>query len=888
MGCRSKQWIESSKGSPVVVRRGVVGAVLLVSALAWSVGPAAPSVEAAPVPPTSLSTSGDYATDTFSDPWDFSNDADVPPQMLVGTENSYGITRNGDNTLTVDSRNGSMVKLVRTWGLVLPWGRDALAHPVDANTYQRISFSMYVGTDLEMGVRFVTPDGVQGLVPFYPTAGWHQYTIDLKAQAGTIAGNPAPWSGPISRVDLVRYGDHGQGNVRTPITLDWVRLHRADAPASPPANVPIPKVITPNEEGGADYATVNGNPWDFAGPDDVASMGDITNVGFNGSDMTGVTYANDSFVELPLRGETNPDRYHRATVDVCFGGEMSLEDRAGGGMNARFAWLAEGAPRWSETQDIVVEPGCNRMTFDLATNPAVAVNDEHTVYKSGWRGQRFHHIRFDLNEDRGYRDFVLREIKLADDAAFSTSYPITFSDVAGSSGATADIFVSTTRGDFQGTRIARNVAVGPGVNTFTWNGTNEAGQAMPNATYWVYIVMRNGSGVGTATSTGPLRLERPVPPTPSYFVPLTPARLLDTRTGEGGNITPLGQQVFTELDVTGVGGVPETGVTAVVMNVTVDGPTESGYLTAWPSGEPRPIVSNLNFVAGQTVPNLVTVKVGANGRVNLFNSTGASSVVADVVGYYASQAPTSGGRFTPLTPARVLDTRDGVGRGGVVGPVGAGQSIDVDVTGLAGVPASGVSAVALNVTVDQPTSAGFITTWPTGVARPNASTHNFTPGVTVANLVLAKVGSGGMVSMFNSGGSTHLVADVIGYYSATGGAFVPVTPERLVDTREGNGGVFGQLGQAGTVSVTLADGSPVPGSAKAVVVNVTAANSSIPSYVTTWPTGEQRPTASTMNPRPGVPVPNQAYLKLGNGGQLDVFNASGSTDVIIDVFGYIV
>ena len=405
--------------------------------------------------------------------------------------------------------------------------------------------------------------------------------------------------------------------------------------------------------------------------------------------MTGTTYANDSFVELPLRTETNPDRYHRATVDVCYGGQMSLTDAAGGGMNARLAWLAQGGPRWSETQDIVIYPGCNRMTFDLATDPAVAVNDENTVYKSGWRGQRFEQMRFDLNEDRGYRNFALREIKLADDAAFSTSYPITFHDNAGTGGTTADIYVSTTQGDFQGTRIAHGLAVAGGVNTFTWNGNNEAGQQMPNATYWVYIVMRNGSGVGTATASGPLRLERPVPLTPSYFVPLTPARLLDTRTGEGGNITPLGQQVFTELDVTGVGGVPETGVTAVVMNVTVDGPTDAGFLTAWPSGEARPTVSNLNFVPGQTVPNLVTVKVGANGRVNLFNSTGATSVVADVVGYYTSQAPSSGGRFTPLTPSRVLDTRDGTGRGGAVGPVGAGQSIDVDVTGLAGVPAIG-------------------------------------------------------------------------------------------------------------------------------------------------------------------------------------------------------
>ncbi|TPW13880.1 MAG: polysaccharide deacetylase [Acidimicrobiaceae bacterium] len=301
----------------------------------------------------------------------------------------------------------------------------------------------------------------------------------------------------------------------------------------------------------------------------------------------------------------------------------------------------------------------------------------------------------------------------------------------------------------------------------------------------------------------------------------------------------------------------------------------------------RPDASNLNFVAGQTVPNLITVKTGANGKVNVFNSTGAANVIADVVGYYTSVAPPGGGRFTPLTPDRVLDTRTGIGRGGVAGAVDPGQSIDLQVTGVGGVPVSGINAVALNVTVDQPSASGFVTTWPTGEPRPNASTHNFVPNLTAANLVLAKVGANGKVSLFNSSGATHLIADVVGYFSASGGAFVPVTPERLLDTRDGTGGVLGALGPTVNVGASLADGTPVPSSATAVIVNITAVNSTLPSYVTAWPAGLTRPTASIMNPRPGVPVPNQAYLKLGPGGMLDVFNFTGSTDVVIDVFGYI-
>ena len=127
---------------------------------------------------------------------------------------------------------------------------------------------------------------------------------------------------------------------------------------------------------------------------------------------------------------------------------------------------------------------------------------------------------------------------------------------------------------------------------------------------------------------------------------------------------------------------------------------------------------------------------------------------------------------------------------GAIGPVGPGQSINVQVTGLADVPASGVSGVALNVTADSPTAEGYLTVWPTGEGQPGASSHNFVPGLTVANLVLAKVGAGGQVSIFNSAGTTHVVADVVGYFSAGGGRFVPVSPQRIVDSRFGIGGGF--------------------------------------------------------------------------------------------------
>ena len=856
----------------------VAGLVVPVVAITGNAA-AHPTVNAGPTlgpPSAALSTSGDYATDVLGDPWDFSNDEDVPPILVIGSDNSFGIARLPNNVLSIDGRNGSTIKLVRTWGQTFPWGRDGLVKPIDAAIYNHLSVSVYVDQVRDVGVRYVTESGQSTLQFKYQVpAGWNQLDFDLTQPDPRFGASL--WSGKIIRLELAAGGSYS-GADRFTMQLDWARLHRADAPIAPPTAPVVVKVLSPSEEGGADYATVSGNAWDFTGPDDVASSGDLLVRDFAGGNLNGTTIRNDPFVELPLRTPLITDRYHRATFEVCYGGGFGLANAPGGGMVARVAWYDDGGGTWSETQDIVVYPGCNRMTLDLATNPAVAVNDESTVLKAGWRGLHISALRFDLEEDPGARDFSLNDIRLADDAAFSAgTYPISFnSSVSG----TAEVFVTTTEGSWNGTSVG-TMAVVPGTNTFNWNGSG-----MPNGTYWVYTTVHSGNTVGSAYSTGPVRIERPVPSTPSCFVPLNPARLLDTRDGTGGNISALASQTLTELRVTGVGGVPPTGATAVVLNVTVDAPLTSGFITAWPSGEGQPTVSNLNYVAGQTVPNLVTVKVGANGRVNLYNSEGYTHLVADVVGYYtaAAGATACAGRFTAVTPKRLLDTRQGAGT-----PVGAGQAINLAVTGGATTVPAGASGVALNVTVDQPSSAGYLTVWPTGSPQPLASSHNFVPGLTIANLVLAKVGTGGQVSIFNSAGGTHVVVDVVGYFSTAGGTFVPTSPQRIVDSRLGIGArVGGPLGQGQQIDVDVAGVAPVPANATAAIVNVTSVNSSLPSFITVWPAGAAMPTASTLNPRPGVPVPNLAYLKLGSSGRLSLFNNTGSTDYIVDVFGYVV
>ena len=248
----------------------------------------------------------------------------------------------------------------------------------------------------------------------------------------------------------------------------------------------------------------------------------------------------------------------------------------------------------------------------------------------------------------------------------------------------------------------------------------------------------------------------------SSFASVSPARILDTRFGNGAPAAPVGAGQTVDVQITGQGGVPATGVVAVAVNVTAVNPTAESFVTAWPAGENRPLASNLNLAGGVTRPNMVIVKIGAGGKVSLYNDAGTVDLLADVAGYYLDPAAAAtASTFTALTPARILDTRTGNGAPAV--RVGPGQTVEVQITGQGGVPATSVTSVVMNVTSVVPSAASWVTAWPAGEVRPLASNLNLTPGVTVANLVVVKVGAGGRVTLYNDSGTTDLLADVAGY-----------------------------------------------------------------------------------------------------------------------------
>jgi len=367
------------------------------------------------------------------------------------------------------------------------------------------------------------------------------------------------------------------------------------------------------------------------------------------------------------------------------------------------------------------------------------------------------------------------------------------------------------------------------------------------------------------------------PPAGGRYHPLTPSRILDTRSGSA----PLGAGAITSVQATGRGGVPSTGVSAVVLNVAVTATTASSYLTVFPAGEAVPVAANLNYGPDQTVANLVTAKVGAGGRLSMVNAVGTTHVIADVAGWFDDGTLAAGARYHPLTPGRILDTRN------LAQPLGPSATMGMQVTGQGGVPSTGVSAVVMNVAVTATTASSYLTVFPAGEAMPVASNLNWAPGQTVPNLVTAKLGAGGRVSLYNAAGTAQVIADVAGWFddgtATTGGLFHPVSPSRILDTRSA-GGPLGSVSSL-DVQVTGRGGVPAAG-VSAVVMNVAVTAPTAVSYLTVFPAGEAKPFAANLNFVPNQTVPNLVMAKLGAGGRVSLANAAGSTQVIADVAGW--
>ncbi|HKN97067.1 MAG TPA: right-handed parallel beta-helix repeat-containing protein, partial [Pseudonocardiaceae bacterium] len=373
----------------------------------------------------------------------------------------------------------------------------------------------------------------------------------------------------------------------------------------------------------------------------------------------------------------------------------------------------------------------------------------------------------------------------------------------------------------------------------------------------------------------------------AYFaVPVQ--RALDTRDGTGGvPAGKLGPGGVVSLKLAGTNGIPATGVRAVVLNVTAIDPSATSFLTVYADGTTRPDTPSINYVPGQTVTNLVTVPVGANGNVDFFNDLGTVDVTADVQGYYLDRPAFNGGGFaTSMRPQRLLDTRDPAGATQGA-PVGSGGVVQVRVGQLA---QSAVRAVVLNVTATSPTTTSFLTVYPDGTTRPNTSNVNFTKGQTTSNLVAVPADSG-TVDIFNNAGSVHVIVDVEAFYTQPivfqpdpgGTPFTPTQPTRLLDTRTTIGGHRGPLGAGSVAAVQVRGRAGVPDDATSVALNVTALAPTKSTFITVYPDGTARPDTPMLNVGAGQTVHNLVVVPIGADGKVDFFNNRGRVNLVAEV-----
>ena len=446
--------------------------------------------------------------------------------------------------------------------------------------------------------------------------------------------------------------------------------------------------------------------------------------------------------------------------------------------------------------------------------------------------------------------------------------------------------------DTVGATLSSNDASTTNINSYegTINWGSEDGDVYTGTydyvtpgTYQVTDTVTDSNGA-TATATVQVSTEG------SAYSLVSPTRLLDTRNGTGVPAGEVKSGSIVKLKVEGAGPVPSSGVTAVVLNVTAVATTTSGYVTVYPSddGTTAPRVSSLNYAPGQTVANFVTVPVGKDGYVYFLNEGSPVRLVADVSGYYSLKG-TQGFEPEP-SPIRLVDTRKGTGA--PEAPVQSMGTLKV-LTALNDtfLPAPGtMSAVDVNITVVNPTTAGYITAYADGTTRPGTSTVNFVKGQTVANNAIVPVGPDGSIDLTNvmgTAGSVNVVIDVEGYFEAVGQwayAYVPINPSRDFDSRRDG---LGQVEPGIDYELDLGQWAQDAGNAF-IQFNVTVTNTNSNGYLTLYEEGGQLPGSSNVNwSASHQTVANAAFDAPAGSGWISMYNGGGGgTDVVLDVFGY--
>jgi hypothetical protein len=426
------------------------------------------------------------------------------------------------------------------------------------------------------------------------------------------------------------------------------------------------------------------------------------------------------------------------------------------------------------------------------------------------------------------------------------------------------------------------------------------------------------------------------------YTPVTPCRMIDTRSAPAGQMAAGSTRAFNAWTTTNFAsqggistsncGIPTTTDTAaIVVYFTVVAPSAAGYITTFPGGVPQPLASTVNFGAGEVKGNNATLKLDQTSGIttNHFKvfASSATHLVADVVGYYAKPTAlplTQLDRdlvYTPITPCRIVDTRNPAADTGIL-TAGSTRSflgwngsytLQGGDNSSCGLPYStNNAAIVVNFAVVGPSAAGYITAYPADKAQPFAATVNYVAGDVKGNNTILKLNQTTGQADFKvySSASTHLVADVVGYYATPVAlgvnndkdlVYTPVTPCRIVDTRNLPSSAFTAMStrdfigwganfsaQGGAASDC---GLPLNTNNAALAVNFAIVGPAADGYITAFPgnlANSAMPLAATLNYYAGDVKANNTVLKLnqtGTGPHFKVYSTSAS-HLIADVVGY--
>jgi hypothetical protein len=779
--------------------------------------------------PGGYSSSGDYATEEFGDPWDFSNDADWDFQARAESANisNAGIS-NGTLKFNASAQGYVLIGSAHYGSNALQWGSSTWLRPIVASNYSTIVLRMYSSL----------PDGATAGLDFYTCGetvpscdtnigfntknGWQTYTF-------AVSANPQ-WTGNIYGLRITpTAGASGS------FEIDYIRVLRNGGSAAP-VTEPIPNVLDPDRVGGIDYGSnVRHNAWDFNGSDDVAEFDNINNVSFANGMMHACSTNNNPGFILPLTEPIDGTWYNRFSAHIYYEGGFSLANAPGGGMNARIYFRTAGSDVYQISQDIVVYPGWNDIDLELGTSPPNAMLEEGTV-GPGWAGQLITEVRFDPHEDPGVRCFTVDDIKVSTVDMALPSFAVKFRDDANgigapSGGTTAEVFLDSNRGTFGGTKVGNGIGVGPGVNTFTFTG------GVPTGFYWVWVRLTDGNGrQSSAYSRAPLLVGPPQP-------------------------LPAGSKTDVNAGVSG---------SAALVNLTMTSAQRAGYITAERDCDAAEAAkfkqSNGNYNPGQDIANLSVIPL-VNGHFCIYNNAPVHEI-ADVQGAFSGNGNLS---FSEFAPPR-FDTRQ---RG--VRP--SAELIEIQ-TGAPG----GTEAVLVNLTMTEAEAPGYITADRCSTLKSDTnadkqfSNGNYIVGPNIANLAVVRIDTDGKFCVFRKT-AVNVIADVQGRFAPSGSMKFETSSSNRFDTR---GGARPPSESTTTIATGLAPGTPY------ALVNLTMTQTGGGGYITadrdcTTAKGA-RFLKSNGNFVGGRDIANLSVVPLASDGTFCIYTEI-ATHLIVDVQG---